>query len=185
MVVLKSMSIKGIMVSLSEYATVSEDATLSEAVTTLEKAQEKYAQSSYPHRAILVYCKKNKIIGKISQLDILRALEPKYEKIIESRSLSRFGYSARFLESIFHQYKLWERPLKDLCRKAGKLKVKNFMSVPAESEYISEEKSLDEAIHNIVMGNYQSLLVTRDKEIVGILRLTDIFREISKEIKLC
>jgi len=181
----KSIPVKEIMVSLSEYATVSEDATLYEAVTALEKAQEKYEQSHYPHRAILVYNKKNKIIGKISQLDILRALEPKYEKIIESRSLSRFGYSTKFMESIFHQYKLWESPLKDLCRKAGKLKVKNFMTIPAESEYIPEDRNLDEAIHNLVMGNYQSLLVTREKEIVGILRLTDIFREISREIKLC
>ena len=183
---MKTIPVKEIMVSLSEYATVSEDATLFEAVTALEKAQEKYGQSSYPHRAILVYNKKNKIIiGKISQIDILRALEPKYEKIIESRSLSRFGYSAKFMESIFHQYKLWESPLKDLCRKAGKLKVKNFMTIPAESEYIPEDRNLDEAIHNLVMGNYQSLLVTREKEIVGILRLTDIFREISREIKLC
>lgn len=182
---MKSIPVKEIMISLSEYATVSEDATLFEAVTALEKAQEKYEQKRYPHRAILVYDKKNKIKGKISQIDILRALEPKYEKIIESRSLSRFGYSAKFLESIFHQYNLWERPLNDLCRKAGNLKVKNFMTIPSESEYISEDRNLDEAIHKIVMGNYQSLLVTRDKEIVGIIKLTDIFREISREIKLC
>jgi CBS domain-containing protein len=181
----KSIPVREIMVSLSEYATVSEDATLFEAVMTLEKAQEKYEQSLYPHRAILIYNKKNKIIGKISQLDVLRALEPKYEKIIESRSLSRFGYSNKFLESIFNQYNLWENPLNDLCRKAGKLKVKNFMTIPAESEYISEDRNLDEAIHKFVMGNYQSLLVTREKEIVGILRLTDIFREISREIKNC
>jgi len=182
---MKTVSVKEIMISLSEYATVSEDATLFETVTALEKAQEKYEQSHYPHRAILVYNKKNKIIGKISQLDILRALEPKYEKIIESRSLSRFGYSTKFLDSIFNQYGLWEKPLKDLCRKAVKLRVKNFMTIPAESEYIPEDRNLDEAIHKIVMGNYQSLLVTREKEIVGILRLTDIFREVSREIKLC
>jgi len=181
----KSIPVREIMVSLSEYATVSEDATLFEAVMTLEKAQEKYEQSLYPHRAILIYNKKNKITGKISQLDVLRALEPKYEKIIESRSLSRFGYSNKFLESIFNQYNLWENPLNDLCRKAGKLKVKNFMTIPAESEYITEDRNLDEAIHKFVMGNYQSLLVTREKEIVGILRLTDIFREISGEIKNC
>ncbi len=182
---MKSIPVREIMVSLSEYATVSEDATLFEAVMTLEKAQEKYEQSLYPHRAILIYNKKNKITGKISQLDVLRALEPKYEKIIESRSLSRFGYSNKFLESIFNQYNLWENPLNDLCRKAGKLKVKNFMTIPAESEYITEDRNLDEAIHKFVMGNYQSLLVTREKEIVGILRLTDIFREISGEIKNC
>lgn len=182
---MKTKSVREITVSLSEYATVSEDATLFEAVTALEKAQEKYAQNRYPHRAILVYNKKNKIIGKITQLDVLRAIEPKYNKIVESRSLSRLGYSNKFLESIFHQYNLWDSSLNELCRKAGKLKVKNFMTIPSESEYIPEDGHLDEAIHKIVMGNHQSLLVTRDKEIVGILKLTDIFRLISEEIKLC
>ena len=32
--------------------------------------------------------------------------------------------------------------------------------------------------NNNVMGRHQSLLVTRDEEIVGILRLTDVFKEV-------
>lgn len=182
---MKTIPVKEIMVPLSEYATVSEDATLFEAVTALENSQGKYEQSRYPHRAILVYNDKNKIIGKINQLDILRALEPKYEKIAESKSLSRFGYSAKFLESIFNQYKLWESPLKDICMKAGKLKVKNFMTIPSEGEYIAENNSIDEAIHLLVMGNHQSLLVKKENEITGILRLTDLFHKVSENIKLC
>ena len=39
-----------------------------------------------------------------------------------------------------------------------------------------------EAIHQLVMGRHQSLLVTKGKDIVGILRLTDVFREISNKI---
>ena len=42
------------MVPLSEYATVSEDATLFEAVSELEKAQEEFDHTRYRHRAILV-----------------------------------------------------------------------------------------------------------------------------------
>jgi signal-transduction protein with cAMP-binding, CBS, and nucleotidyltransferase domain len=34
---------------------------------------------------------------------------------------------------------------------------------------------LDEAIHHLIMGHHQSLLVKRDDQIVGILRLTDVF----------
>ena len=40
---------------------------------------------------------------------------------------------------------------------------------------MSEDATLDEAIHLLVMGHQQSLLVKRDKTIVGILRLTDVF----------
>jgi predicted transcriptional regulator len=35
------------------------------------------------------------------------------------------------------------------------------------------------------MGHHQSLLVTRDGGIVGILRLTDVFKEVFQMIKTC
>ena len=69
------------MVSLDEYATVNEDATLSDAVLALERAQQAFDHTKYRHRAILVLDKTNRPIGKISQIDALKALEPKYKEI--------------------------------------------------------------------------------------------------------
>ena len=53
---MKSYSVKDLMVPLSEYATVPEDATLYEAVMSLEEAQEKFEDkhTRYRHRAILI-----------------------------------------------------------------------------------------------------------------------------------
>ena len=65
----------------------------------LEKAQEKFDQSRYRHRAVLIYDKNDNIIGKVSQLDVLRALEPKYEAMGIPGSLSRFGLTKRFQET--------------------------------------------------------------------------------------
>jgi len=59
------------------------------------------------------------------------------------------------------------------------------MHTPTEGEYVEEDASLDEAIHQLVMGHHQSLLVTKGKEIIEILRLTDIFNEICQTIKTC
>jgi len=73
----------------------------------------------------------------------------------------------------------------DICKKASQLKVKMFMYTPTEGEFVDENASLDEAINQLIMGHHQSLLVTRDKEIVGILRLTDVFNEICQAIKTC
>jgi CBS domain-containing protein len=182
---MKSISVKEIMVPLSEYATVSEDATLYDAILALEMAQAKHVKTPYSHKAILVFNKENKIVGKIGQVDVLRALEPKYESIIDSGSLSRFGYSNHFLKSLVSRYQLWDKPLNDICKKAGDLKVKTFMVTPSEGEYISEESSLDEAIHMFVMANHQSLIVKKGNEITGILRLVDLFHKISETIKLC
>ena len=57
------------------------------------------------------------------------------------------------------------------------------MYTPSEGEYVDENTSLREAIHQFVMGHHQSLLVTRKGDIVGILRLTDLFKAIFQVMK--
>jgi hypothetical protein len=37
----------------------------------------------------------------------------------------------------------------------------------------------------LVMGRHQSLLVARGEDIVGILRLTDVFMEIFRLMRIC
>ena len=176
---MKTRIVKDLMVPLSEYATVFEDATLSDAVDALEDAQSKFDNKKYRHRAILVCEKKtNKIIGKISQLDIIRSLEPKYDLIGEKESISNVGFSPTFLKSMLDQYKLWYDPLKDICKKAGKQKVTDVMYQLTRGEFVREDSGLNEAVHQLIMGQHQALLVSRGKEIVGVLRLTDIFMEI-------
>ncbi|MBF0102492.1 MAG: CBS domain-containing protein [Desulfobacterales bacterium] len=181
--------VKELMVPLSDYATVSKEATLYEAVLALEKARETYHISQDRHRAILIYDEQKKIVGKVSQLDVLRALEPKYDQMGPSSplsrfGLSRFGFSSSFLKSLANQYQLWDKPLDHISRKSANIKVKEFMYTPTEGEYVEESASLNEAIHQLVMGHHQSLLVTKDKDIVGVLRLTDIYTEINQLIKL-
>ena len=182
---MKSKNVKNLMVPLSEYATISQDATLFEAVMALEKAQQQYGQTRYPHWAILIVDENNRVVGKVNLIDILRALEPKYSRMRDDTGQSRLGFSDEFLESIKEQYKLFNKPIEDICRKAVQRKVKEFMSTPTESEYIKESASLDAAIHTLVMGNHQSLLVTKNKEIVGILKTTDVYQEICDIMKAC
>jgi len=173
-------TVEDLMVPIEEYATVNEDATLYEAVKALEKAQEELDRKRYHylHRAILVLDKNRKVLGKISQLDVLRALEPKYKGMGDMRHLSRTGFSLDFIKSMMEKYALCEVPFTQMCREAANLKVKDYMYKPEEGEYVEIDASLCEAIHILVMGQHQKLLVTRDGEIVGILRLTDVFKEV-------
>jgi CBS domain-containing protein len=125
------------------------------------------------------------VVGKISQLDILRALEPKYSEMQGSDGLARYGFSRKFMKSLLVQYRLFENPLQDICRKAGMKQVRDFMYTPTEGEYVSEDATLDEAIHQLVLGHHQSLLVTRGEEIAGVLRLTDVFAAVFHMMKEC
>ena len=174
--------VEELMTPLSEYASVSQDATLKEAITALENAQKRFDKNQYQHRAVLVYNELNYIVGKVGQLDVLRALEPKYENMGASSSIARFGFSRQFIKSMFEHYKLFESPMEHLAKKAAHLKVKEFMHTPTEGEFVNKKATLNEAIHSLVMGQHQSLLVVSEKKIVGILRLVDVFKEISNEI---
>ncbi len=182
---MKNYTVKDLMVKLSEYATVSEDASLFDAVASLEKAQEDFDKNQYPHRAVLVYDKNKKIVGKLGMMDVLIALEPKYKQIGDPAVLSRAGFSPQFLMNLQTEYSLWDKPLEDICRKANEMKVRDFMHAPTEGEYVKEEATLDEAIHQIVAGHHQSLIVTSRDDIVGILRLVDVFHKIWEAIKEC
>jgi len=180
---MKNYKIKDLMVPLSEYATVPEDATLLEAATALEKAQEKFDQTRYRHRAILVLDKGNNVVGKLSQLDLLHALEPKYDEMLDRRKLRSFGFNKAFMKSMIKDYHLFDSPLTDICRKVGEKSLKKFMSSFSEGEYIEENATLDEAIHQLVIGQHQTLLVTRGDRILGVLRQTDVFATIYHTMK--
>ena len=185
---MKEILVKDLMVPLDEYATINDNATLYDAVLALEKAQAEFDKShnTYRHRAVLVYDKGGKIVGKLSQLDLLRSLEPKYNQAAaESGRMMTSGFSRSFLRSLIQQFSLWDKPLADICKKAARQLVTDHMYIPEEGEFVESEDSLDVAINQLVLGHHQSLLVVKDKEIVGILRLTDVFREVANTIKAC
>ena len=183
---MKDYKIKDLMVSLSEYATVSEEATLYEAVVALENAQQNFRQDRYPHRAVLVYDNNKKIVGKLGQLDVLKALEPKYFEMQDRHGMSGLGFSKQFMKSIMETYRLLDGAMENICRKAGETKVGKIMVKPTEGEYVDVDASLNEAIHLLVLGQHQSLLVTDQKgDIIGILRLTDIFSTVCQSMHSC
>jgi len=182
---MKNYKVVEMMVPLSEYATVSEDATLYEAVSELEKAQEEFDHTRYRHRAIVVLGHDGEVIGKLAQLDALKALEPKYDEMLDRQRSHQLGFTREYMKSMFEDYHLFTFPLEEICRKAGEQNVKRHMHTPSEGEYIKEEATLDEAIHQLVLGHHQSLLVTRQGSIIGILRLTDVFAAVYHTMREC
>ena len=188
---MKSYRVKDLMVPLSEYASVPESATLLEAVTTLRKAQDEFSRNQYQHRAILVFDRNNHFVGKLSQHDVIEALEPNYKNMgrsVNHGSMHRLGFSNGFVKSTLEQYHLWEKALENLCEKAVHLKVKHIMYAPGKSEFVKEGATLDQAIHRLIVERHHSLLVTADRdarEIVGVLRLVDVFEFVNDAMHEC
>lgn len=180
---MRNFIVKDLMVPLSEYATVHKGATLYEAVLALEKAQEEFDHTKYRHRAILVMDSDQHVVGKLSHLDVIRALEPKSEAADELKDLEQFGFTKKLVWSLRTHRRLQAPPIADPGAVAGVLKVEDCMQALTEGEYVDEDTSLDIAAHQLVLGNHLSLLVTRKKNIVGVLRLTDVFAALFHSMK--
>jgi CBS domain-containing protein len=181
---MQSIKVMELMVPLTDYPTVQEDATLYDAVMAMEAAQARFDQGRARHRAVLVLGKSGRVIGKIGFLDLLQGLEPAYAQIDELKHLGS-SFTPEFIRSLLEKYPLWRQSLDDICRKAARMKVKEVMYTPSPTELISEETTLDEAVHHLVVDRRQSLLVTRGTDVVGILRLSDVVEKVCGMIKAC
>ena len=182
---MKNRTVRELMVPLSEYATVNENATLAEVVVALEKVQAEFDKSRYRHRAVLVLDSQNNVIGKVSQMDVLRALEPKYDMIQTRDRIAHSGFTTKYIKSMMAAFDLWNTPMNDICSKGAERNVKDFMYTPSEGEYIDGGATLDEAIHQLIIGRHQSLLVMSGNRVTGILRLTDVFSAVAEAVKQC
>lgn len=180
---MKTIKVKELMVPLKKYATVSKEATLREAILALEKAQMTLDPSRHKHRAVLVLDEDSKVVSKITMKDILVAIEPNYGKVEGMDVLQRCGYSPDLIRDMIEIKALWVEPLQLICSRAAGLKLSSFIQAPAEDEYIDENATLGEATHRLVVCPYLSLLVTGGEEVVGILRLSDVFSKICEMIK--
>ena len=180
---MKTISVKELMVPLEAYATVHREATLREAVLALENAQMTLAPDRHLHRAILVLDENGKVVSKIIMKDILVALEPNYGKVEGMGVLERSGFSPDLIKDMLKSNTLWTEPVQFFRERATKLTVSDFIHAPAEDEYIDENATLGEAANQLVVQPYHSLLVTSDGEVVGILRLSDVFAKICDIIK--
>ena len=182
---MKTITVKELMVPLEAYATVHREATLREAVLALETAQMTLDASQHKHRAILVLDDSGKVVSKITMKNILLALEPNYGKVEGMGVLERSGFSPDLIKDMLAHNTLWAEPLQFFGERAAKLKVSDFIQAPSENEYIDENATLGEATHQLLVQPILSLLVTSEDEVVGILRLSDVFTKICEIIKNC
>lgn len=182
---MENFRVKDLMVPLSEYATVPEGSTLYEAVLALEKAQEEFDHTKYKHRGILIMDQRQRVVGKLSHLHALRAIEPPHDDSQRFQDLGQFGFSQNYIRTLRKRHRRQAASLADLCKKAVELKVEDFMHIAHEDEFIDLEATLDLAIHQIVHEKLLSLLVTKDGETIGILRLADVFAAVFHTLKEC
>ena len=173
--------VKELMLALDDYATVPSGATIREALVALSKAQMGLTYDRHHHRAVLVLDAEGRVVGKLTYWSILRSLEPALFREVDREALSRSNLSPEFIQSLERRSSGLRRDLAATCREAARVRVEDAM-VPVQ-ESIDEEAELAEALHLMVLGHWQSMLVTRGGEVVGIVRLSDVFEEVADMIR--
>lgn len=178
---MKSIQVKAVMIPLSEYVSVKETDSLYTVFQTLDDGAR--SPSGRAHRDTIVVDDAGRFKGKITMIDIFRALEPNYQKLMaDSRSATLFQ---RDLIKTIKEFNLWAEPLRDLCERGTGITVAQVMHIPDAHEFIQEEDSLEKALHSYVMGTHQPLVVRKGDTVTGILRFGDLFEVIRKEMMAC
>lgn len=168
---------RDLMVPISEYATVPMGTTLFDAVLALEEAQLDFDRSKYHHRAVLVMDEHQHVVGKLSQLNVLRALgaDADDREMETIHQLEQFGFTPQFTSAMEAQRRFAGRDLKEICAVSATMKVEQFMKAPTPGEYVDENAAIESVIPQFIHGAHLSLLVTSSGDIVGVLRLSDVF----------
>jgi Mg2+/Co2+ transporter CorC len=143
-----------------------------------------YLSGESEQRTLLVEDEEGRIMGKLSPMDLLRGLETNYNRVDAEKTLTRFGL-LHIWKSIQEEYYLWESPFKDLCRKAEAVQVKDFVKGPSEGQSVDADDSMAKCFHLFVMSGHDALFVSEGDQIVGLLRFSDVYREVSGTMKEC
>ena len=177
-------SIRDLMCPADDFPKVSELTYFFDIVMALEKAQWDFRAELSKQTVLLVEDKDKNIVGKISPRDVVRALEPQYDKINSFNDDIRFGLP-QVVESMKKDYFLWQEPFSNLCDKAWKIKASAIYSKPGATQSVDINERIENAFHLFVTTRHEYLYVIEDERIVGLLRFYDIYRYICKKIYLC
>jgi hypothetical protein len=182
---MEKMKVHELMVPIDQFPRISKTAAFYDALLALEDAQKKYLAGESGQRILLIEDEDGKIVGKISPIDLIRGLEPNYDKVGVSEDLTRYGLGYA-MKSMRQQYRLWQTPFSDLCRKARDVKIEDFIAkASTEEQSVKKDDSLAKAFDWFVMGRHDSLFVFDGQEIVGLLRFSDVYNKVSVTMKEC
>jgi len=174
--------VKEIMIPILKYVTVQKENTLIEVLQSLEQARK--SENEHAHRDAIVVDANGAFIGKVTMIDVFRALEPNYVKVEQQQEKGIL--TADFVMKAAKDFNLWVEPTQTICERGGRLTVSDVMHTPEKLEYIEEKATIENALHLYVMGIHQPLIVKdKDGKVTGLLRFGDVFEVVRQRLLNC
>jgi Mg2+/Co2+ transporter CorC len=178
---MKDIQVKEIMIPITSYVTVQKQHNLTDVLQILEKRRK--AKKGHAHRDAIVVDNNGRFVGKVTMIDIFRALEPNYQKVQKMKK--QHTLTDEWVIDAVKQFGLWLEPEADICQRGSELMVADVMHVPEKTEYVDETDNLEKALNYYVMDVHQPLIVKKGEEVTGVLRFGDIFEVVRERLLSC
>ena len=158
---LRERSVGELMVPIDSYARVYEDEPIGAAVRAIQesfsmKVSGRVAEQG--HRSVLVFDRRDKFVGLLRIIDIIRLVLPAF--------LRDSPYSSYFTGMFLAQ-----------CKTVGNLRVADLVDEPC---YVTTDTPLMEVVNLMVTESRINLPVREHGEVVGIIRDKDLLTEIAQ-----
>jgi CBS domain-containing protein len=175
---MKDVLAKDVMIPISNYVTVKKENNLSDVLKAIE--DKRIAEQGHAHRDAIVVDENGEFIGKVTMIDIFRALEPNYRK--PGSQTKGQTLTDEFVNNMIKDFQLWLEPIESVCERGNGITVGQAMHTPEKSEFIQEDDTLERALNLYVMGIHQPLIVKKGDEVTGVLRFGDIFEVVREQL---
>ncbi len=178
---MKEILVKDVMIPIANYVTVKPDNHLPGLLRAIEA--KRLTEEGHAHRDAIVIDDKGRFVGKVTMIDIFRALDSGFRKVRSKRDEKTL--TDHFVQKAVRELNLWMDPVETVCQRGSKVTVGEAMHKPDESEFIQEDDSLEKALSYLVMGVHQPLIVKKGNDVTGVLRFGNLFEVVHKRLVAC
>ncbi len=157
--------VKDLMIPLEDYPHIPYWFTIRQAMAIVREAAIKF-EGTFEPRAVLVFDEKYQLMGILTLRDIIRGLEPRF---LKETNLIKADPSLTVLFGDLFGPNMKERSQKPVSEVMSPIKV----TVDAQDNVVK-------ALYLMIKENVGVMPVMEDNKVTGMIRLSDLFSEISK-----
>ena len=162
-----SKKVKDLMIPLEDYPHIPYWFTLRQAMAIVREAAIKF-EGAFEPRAVLVFDERYQLMGMLTLRDIIKGLEPRF---LQETGLIKMDPSLTVLVGDLFGPGLKEASQKPVSEVMSPIKVTIQGSDP-----------IAKALFLMIKENVGMMPVIQDNKVVGMIRLSDLFKEISEMV---
>lgn len=176
---MKIKQVKEIMVPMETYPHIPYWFTLRQAIVEMEPSVfDSNANRSLSRMSLLVFDEKYQLLGMVRRRDLMRGLDP---EALQSVSLDFQKKLPHPEQESSSQKPFFDRLVKTIHERAESVVSDVMLPIKAT---VDQEDSIIRVVYEMVENDLSFLSVLKDKEVVGIVCIEDVFHEMARLV-LC